>query len=114
MIDTGGGRGFQQKPLHNLCPCITARRAQQNAYVLTNLGRTFSRLELQLLQGMPAGFPCFDMLNDQQVRKLIGNAFSANVVERLLVKALQSVGYPQEIRDRWREDSFEDLLTSLR
>ena len=79
VADCGSSRTFRQRPIFGTVPCVTVRRAQQQAYYVMPYGRTLSDRELCNLQGMPASRLKVDMIGKNDFRKIIGNAFSLNV-----------------------------------
>jgi len=81
----------------NEFPSITATRASSCDWWVVNLGRRVTLIELMQLQGLnPSEFPYHNIVSHKRFGHMIGNAMSANVLERLLPVALASVGlHPQ-------------------
>ena len=81
---------------------------------VTSYGRVLSTRDMLNLQGMPASRLDYSAVSDNAIRSMIGNAFSLNVVERLLCRALFCTGLVQRrLSDRWDGD-LAALLKSLR
>ena len=80
---------------------------------VTNYGRTLSTSDMLNLQGMPARLD-YSAVSDNAIRSMCGNAFSMNVVERILCRALYCTGLVEHrLSDRWDGDHGV-LLKSLR
>ena len=106
------GRRFHHKS-KGVVPCLTSARATSNAMRVTSYGRVLSTRGMLNLQGMPARLDN-NAVNDNAIRSTIGNAFSLNVVERLLCRALFCTGLVEHrLVDRWDGDHGV-LLKSLR
>lgn len=71
---------------------------------VTNRGRRMTKAEMMRLQGMPTPDEGFVVdVSECQLGHQIGNAMSANVLERILVRLLPAAGlYPaKKLFDRW-------------
>ena len=81
---------------------------------VTNYGRVLSTNDMLNLQGMPSSRLDYNAVSDNAIRFMIGNAFSLNVVERILCRALYCTGLvDHRLVDRWDGDHGV-LLKSLR
>ena len=93
----------------DICPCLLTR----NKIWITNRGRLLNIRERCRLQGMNP-----DKLNqvvtDAQWCKQLGNAFSVNVVERLLARLLPAVGLTGALPDRWASGAAVAELEATR
>lgn len=93
--------GFQPHGMKNMCPCLTRGRAGAGGHWVSNRGRLLTIDEMLMLQGMRADVRRTGISN-RQVGLMIGNAMSVNVLERLLLRLLPSVGLlPERPHDRW-------------
>merc|ERR1719401_865309 len=87
--------------------CLT--RARYLGYWLTNRARLMTRDEMLHLQGMERNFK--QVVSNSVLGKLIGNAMSQNVLERLLIRLLPAAGLiskgrMSKLKDRWAERSI--------
>ena len=113
VVDINSGKRFHHKS-KGVVSCLTSARATSNAMYVTSYGRVLSTRDMLNLQGMPASRLDNNVVNDNAIRSMIGNAFSLNVVERLWCRALYCAGLVQHrLVDRWDGD-HADLLKSLR
>ena len=93
--------GFEPHGMKGLPPCLTRGRAGSGGHWASTRGRLLTIEEMLVLQGMRADVNCKGISN-RQVGYMIGNAMSINVLERLLLRLLPSVGLlPERPRDRW-------------
>ena len=102
IVELGCTEAWGQHAI-NKFPCITATRGSQCNYWVADLGRQVTLHELMLLQGFNP-----DAINYKeagvgrsQVGRMVGNAMSLNVMERLLASALRAVGLPAPVADKW-------------
>jgi len=92
--------GYRMKWLKEVSPCITCSRGA--GHWVTSRGRRLTKAEMMRLQGMkPDKFKV--AVSQCQLGKQIGNAMSANVLERLFVQALPAAGLVARntLIDRW-------------
>lgn len=86
---------------HDCTPCITRRRG--GGHWITNRGRRMTKPEMMRLQGMkPENFKL--AVSENQWGSQIGNSMSVNILERIFVRLLPSVGLVPEgkrLTDRW-------------
>ena len=69
-------------------PCLTASRAREGGFWVTNLGRFLTLSEMFRLQGInPAGLQ-LDGIPRGRVGDMIGNAFTQTIFERLFIEVL--------------------------
>ena len=88
--DSSIGRGTT---LLNCSPCITRSRAA--GHWISNRGRRFTMKEMMRLQGVDTDLPV--VVPEIHFRRLLGNAMSVNVLERILCALLPASGlWPQE------------------
>ena len=81
------------------CPCITASRPR--GFWVTMRSRRTTLAELCWLQGL--SLPSKIAVTDRQLGRMLGNAMSGNVMERLMRQLLVAIGYPgaETLPDRW-------------
>ena len=113
VIDIGGGEGFHNI-MENVSPCLTCARAVSGGFWVSTYGRRFQVPEMCILQGMPADRLTYKgIIPESAFRKIIGNAFSLNVMERILVRALNATHLlPQKLLDRW-EGNMKAMLKAF-
>ena len=93
--------GFGPHGMKGLCPCLTRGRAGSGGHWVSTRGRLLTIEEMLALQGMRADVHRKG-ISDRQVGYMIGNSMSINVLERLLLRLLPSVGLlPERPHDRW-------------
>ena len=93
--------GFGCHGMKGLCPCLTRGRAGSGGHWVSTRGRLLTIEEMLALQGMRADVHRKG-ISDRQVGYMIGNSMSINVLERLLLRLLPSVGLlPERPHDRW-------------
>ncbi len=81
-------------------PCLTRTRAGTGGHFLLHLGRMTTSVEMQRLQGIPDGRlrrPAH--VSERQLLQMIGNAFSLNVLTRVLARALPVAGLSGPLQD---------------
>jgi DNA-cytosine methyltransferase len=87
-------------------PCITATRAAQGGYYITNQRRMTETEELGRLQGWPTSYihrMVASGVAQKVIRHAIGNGMSMNVVYRLLPRVLLAAGLVNERpQDKWK------------
>lgn len=83
-------------------PCLTAARGGSGGFWITCRGRRMSTAELCRLQGidphdvhLPVG------VTSRQFGRMVGNAFTQTVIERLVSRLLVSAGMAPRVLDRW-------------
>ena len=77
-------------------PCLTRRRAGAGGYWLTSVNGLLTTHEMLRLQGLPDSFSDIARkagIRDRQLRLMIGNATSVNVLVCLLSEILQALGF---------------------
>lgn len=105
LIDLWASPKFTQVRVAE-CPCITATRAKQGGYYITNQKRMTRLHELGRLQGWPTDY--IDKLIGSKVPKpmiahALGNGMSVNVVYRLLPRVLRAAGLiGKDPIDKWK------------
>ena len=90
------GRATQcRSPMVGLIPCLTRTRAASGGYWITGSNRLLTTREMLRLQGLPDHFIEFAEnanVSDRQLRQMIGNAMSVNVLVTILSRLLPAVG----------------------
>ena len=77
--------------MEHVSPCLTCARAVSGGFWVSTYGRRFQAPEMCILQGMPADRLTYKgIIPESAFRKIIGNAFSLNVMERILVRAFNA------------------------
>ena len=106
FIDMDEGRG-QLIMTQSHCPCLTLTRAGAQAHWVTNRGRSITTTEVLRFQGVDAkmtkvlvgaGVP------ESRLRQMCGNAFSINVIGRVLKEVLTTSDFtPKDVhlKDPW-------------
>ena len=91
-------------------PCLT--RSRYRGHWITSKRRRTTMKEMLLFQGIkPSSIT--QTCSSTEMGKLIGNAMSVNVVERLLHSLFKSVGLlPKSTKDRWASLSHSTILGS--
>merc|ERR550532_941765 len=92
--------GPRMKYVRDVTPCLTCSRA--GGHWVTSRQRRMTKAEMMRLQGMcPETFKV--AVSSAQLGKQIGNAMSANVLERLFARALPAAGLARHgsLVDRW-------------
>jgi DNA (cytosine-5)-methyltransferase 1 len=111
FIDVHASFAFTQARVGR-CPCITATRAAQGGYYITNQRRMTDTEELGRLQGWPTPY-IRRMLSSGVAHKhighAIGNGMSLNVVYRLLPRVLLAAG----LVDARHEDKWKHLTRKM-
>ena len=77
-------------------PCLTRSRAGAGGYWLTSVNGLLTTREMLRLQGLPDSFSDIARkagIRDRQLRQMIGNAMSVNVLVRVLSKILPALGF---------------------
>jgi len=88
------------KYVKDVTPCLTCSRA--GGHWITSRQRRMTKKEMMRLQGMcPETFKV--AVSSAQLGKQIGNAMSANVLERLFARVLPAAGLARHgsLVDRW-------------
>jgi DNA (cytosine-5)-methyltransferase 1 len=94
IIDCDGGPAYT-KAWPGLSPCIT--KARSNGHWLTCMGRRMSLQEALRLQGFD---DCFESsVSDRQLRIMLGNSMSLNVLERIFCSLLPAAGLSGPLPD---------------
>jgi site-specific DNA-cytosine methylase len=100
IIDCDGSDDYT-KAFPGLSPCIT--RARTNGHWLTSMGRRMSLQEVLRLQGFD---DCFlNVVTERQLRMMLGNSMSLNVLERIFCRLLPAAGLSGPLLDPLIGDS---------
>ena len=76
-------------------PCLTCSRAKCGGYWITTVGGLLTNREMLRLQGLPEHLEAMAAIagvSDRQLREMIGNAMSMNVLVVLLGQLLPAMG----------------------
>ena len=101
IVDIGGGF-----PVHTmtceLCPCLTAARAGDEAFWSFRRGRVLSIAEMMRLQGVNPGYfqGWEDLVSPRSMGIMLGSAMTQSIVERVMRSIFISIGVPVKA-DRW-------------
>jgi DNA-cytosine methyltransferase len=84
-----------RKMMVDVCPCLTATRSGDEAYWSVRRHRPLNMNELMLLQGMqPSWLEGWEeVVSHRQMGKIVGNAMTITVMQRLLAKIFFSLGW---------------------
>merc|ERR1719309_1385288 len=84
-------------------PVLSISWSRGGSHWVTNRARRLTKAEMMCLQGMAPKHFKVDV-SECQLGKQIGNAMSANVLERLFIKLLPAAGLVRHgvLRDRWQ------------
>jgi DNA (cytosine-5)-methyltransferase 1 len=88
-------RAAQVRPMVGLVPCLTRTRAGCGGYWVTGVNRLLTTREMLRLQGLPHQFIEYAAaanVSDRQLRQMIGNGMSVNVLVAILSRVLPAVG----------------------
>jgi DNA (cytosine-5)-methyltransferase 1 len=100
IIDCDGSDDYT-KAFPGLSPCIA--RARTNGHWLTSMGRRMSLQEVLRLQGFD---DCFlNVVTERQLRMMLGNSMSLNVLERIFCRLLPAAGLSGPLLDPLIGDS---------
>jgi hypothetical protein len=93
------------------CPCLTARRAATGGHWISSRGRRTYLGEMLRLQGFKPALVQTGEMSAPAMGRLVGNAMSVNVLERLLLRLLPAVGLaqPERLRARWESAQMAKL-----
>ena len=93
IVNIGGTRPGR---MLNRCMCLTANRCGEQAYFSTLRFRVLDQSDMMRLQGVdPVYFAGWEeVISKRQMGRIIGNAMSLNVVEKLVRNIFQSLGIP--------------------
>ena len=78
-----------------MVPCLTRTRAGSGGYWVTGVNRLLTTHEMLRLQGLPQQFVEYATsanVSDRQLRQMIGNWMSVNVLVAILSRLLLVVG----------------------
>ena len=94
VIDCDGTQSFT-KAMKGVTPCITA--ARYKGHWVTSHGRRFNLQEAFRLQGFRIALP--SAVSDSQMRHLLGNCMSLNVLRRIFCRLLPAAGLTPPLPD---------------
>ena len=94
------------------CPCLTATRCAEGGHYISTYQRLMTVDEMCRLQCIPPGRYKFDKAGIRQKDFLhaVGNAMSANVLARVLDRALHAAGLTHMLKDLHDGDFMQTLL----
>jgi DNA (cytosine-5)-methyltransferase 1 len=100
IIDCDGSSPYA-KTFAGVSPCIT--RTRYRGHWVTSLGRRMNLPEALRLQGFDDDF--FNPVSERQLRMMLGNCMSLNVLERIFCSLLPASGLTGALRDPLAEDA---------
>ena len=79
----------------NVCPCLTRTRAGMKGYWVTSRGSLLTTQQMLALQGIKPGRLVMPLgkCTHRQIDSAIGNAVCVPVLQAILTRACQSLGY---------------------
>ena len=94
----------------NKSPCLSESLC--NGHWISTKKRRMTPSEMLRLQGVDPK-SVHKNIPDASFRKMIGAAMSLNVIERILIRALQTIGaIEHEVVDRWENGEAQDQLAT--
>ena len=82
---------------------LTRRRAEAGGWFMLKRGRRMTSSEMLRAQGIsPTCMEKAKYLPSRALMKAIGNAMSANVLERMLTRVLYATGLSEKREDKWK------------
>jgi DNA (cytosine-5)-methyltransferase 1 len=100
IIDCDGSSPYA-KAFSGVTPCIT--RSRQMGHWVTSLGRRMNLREALRLQGFDDDF--VNPVSERQLRQMLGNGMSLNVLERIFCSLLPAAGLSGALPDPLAEDA---------
>jgi DNA (cytosine-5)-methyltransferase 1 len=94
IIDCDGSLGYA-KAFPGVTPCIT--RSRPTGHWVTSMGRRMTLPEALRLQGFADDFE--NPVSERQLRMMLGNGMSLNVLERIFCSLLPAAGLSGPLRD---------------
>ena len=94
--------------------CITRRRADSGGHWLMNRGRRMTVKEMLAFLGMDIKYDIQEGVAARQLRLMIGNSCSVDVLERLVTRALSCRGLASWASMVKRWESLELVEASMR
>jgi len=87
--------------------CLTKSHCEMFAYYIMTYSRFMTLGEMLSLQGIPAGrIQRPPNVSEKALAAMVGNAFSVNVMERVLSRALVAAGLLKKCKDPWGSKSL--------
>lgn len=107
FVDVDAGEKFAHWVVGHL-PCLTASRGASSGFYLSSYDRRLTIHEMMRFQGMnPKVLEGWqDCMTARQMGHAIGNAMSVNVLQRVLLRALWSVGLIGKMPDPWDNKKY--------
>jgi DNA (cytosine-5)-methyltransferase 1 len=100
IIDCDGSLAFA-KAFPGVAPCIT--RSRYMGHWVTSMGRRMNLPEALRMQGFDDDFE--NPVSERQLRMMLGNGMSLNVLERIFCSLLPAAGLSGPLLDPLREDA---------
>jgi DNA (cytosine-5)-methyltransferase 1 len=100
IMDCDGSPDFT-KAFMGVSPCITRSRGQ--GHWLSCMGRRMNLKEVLRLQGFADSFE--NVVTERQLRLMLGNGMSLNVLERILCRLLPAAGLSGPLEDPFTRES---------
>ena len=102
ILDVDSSERFQSAQL-GVCPCLTRSRLGSSTcgYYIPKLRRRLNVVEAGRLQGVPKKITkiLVAATSDQQVRKALGDGMSINVLGKVILACLESIGAIQSAKE---------------
>ena len=106
FIDCESSQDFAAVPRAYM-GCITATRGKTRGWWVTSRGRCLTIGEVLRFQGLDLRELNRRDIPDSEVGKMAGNAMSANVLERVMTRALYHASLtPKPLVDQWEDPSY--------
>ena len=86
---------------------LTKTRSKAGGWYVSTHGRRLTTEEMLKLQGMRPDLVGMDCVGRASLNAAVGNAMSANVLERIFGRVLYACGvFKSKVTDKWRDCSF--------
>ena len=108
FIDVDASQRFRQWK-EGVAPALTRTRCRSGGWYLTTHGRRMASAQLLKLQGIhPDVFNVNGCgLSRSDLNAAVGNAMSANILERILPRVAYAAGILDQCpKDLWKDDAF--------
>ena len=96
IVDIGGGFPIIHTMAREVCPCLTAARAGDEAFWSVKRGRVLNIAEMMRLQGVNPGYfqGWEDLVSPRSMGIMLGSAMTQSIVERVMRSIFISMGLP--------------------
>ena len=110
IIDCDGSASYSRAS-YGVSPCLTRSRCCYGHWV-SNLGRRLNTGEILRLQGFDVTLPT--AVPDRQLRMLLGNSMSLNVICRIFCYLLPAAGLSDGLRDSFLDTDTGSSLSPIK